>query len=89
MRRFLLPVLLACLAAGCTQEPGEPLAFPGAEGFGKYTTGGPRIVVFEVDGGYPVLAHREPLPDLNRNGIPDKLERRYHDIEDYLNSLVR
>ena len=40
-------------------------------------------------GGYPVLAHKEPAPDLNRNGIPDKLERKYSDIEDYLNSLVR
>ncbi|MBO5545095.1 MAG: pectate lyase, partial [Bacteroidales bacterium] len=32
--------MAACLAAGCASEPAEPLAFPGAEGFGKYTTGG-------------------------------------------------
>ena len=40
-------------------------------------------------GGYPVLKHREPRKDLNRNGIPDALEGRYSDIEDYLNSLVK
>ena len=40
MKIFLLPVLLALLAAGCTSKPTDPLAFPGAEGFGKYTTGG-------------------------------------------------
>lgn len=40
-------------------------------------------------GGYPVLRHRAPRPDLNRNGIPDALEGRYTDIEDYLNSLVK
>ncbi len=27
-------------ATSAPQEPGLPLAFPGAEGFGKYTTGG-------------------------------------------------
>ena len=31
---------LAVLVCGCTAAPSEPLAFPGAEGFGKYTTGG-------------------------------------------------
>lgn len=40
-------------------------------------------------GGYPVLRHRTARPDLNRNGIPDALENRYSDIEDYLNSLVK
>lgn len=39
-------------------------------------------------GGYPVLRHKAPAPDLNRNGIPDRLESRYSNIEDYLNSLV-
>lgn len=39
-------------------------------------------------GGWPVLRHRAPRPDHNRNGIPDALEHKYPDIEDYLNSLV-
>lgn len=39
-------------------------------------------------GGWPQLKHRKPARDLNRNGIPDKLESKYNDIEDYLNSLV-
>ena len=43
----------------------------------------------EECGGYPVLAHKEPAPATNLNGIPDKLERKYSDIEDYLNSLVK
>lgn len=42
----------------------------------------------EECGGYPVLKHKKPLKDKNRNGIPDKLEKKYSDIEDYLNSLV-
>lgn len=40
-------------------------------------------------GGWPVLKHRKPAKDANRNGIPDKLESKYSDIEDYLNSLVK
>lgn len=40
-------------------------------------------------GGLPALAEGKPAPDLNRNGIPDALESRFSDIEDYLNWLVR
>ena len=40
-------------------------------------------------GGWPALRHRTPRADLNRNGIPDALEKRYADIEDYLNALVK
>lgn len=40
-------------------------------------------------GGWPTLRHRAPRPDRNRNGIPDALESRYSDIEDYLNALVQ
>ena len=40
-------------------------------------------------GGYPVLKHRKPKPDRDRNGIPDKWEKKHgSDIEEYLNSLV-
>lgn len=40
-------------------------------------------------GGWPALRHRTPRADFNRNGIPDALEERYADIEDYLNALVK
>lgn len=40
-------------------------------------------------GGLPVLAHKDPLPDANRNGIPDRLEKKYkNNLEAYLNALV-
>ena len=42
----------------------------------------------EEAGGMPVLKQGKPQRDKNRNGIPDKLEKRYPDIESYLNSLV-
>lgn len=42
----------------------------------------------EESGGFPILKHKKPRTDKNRNGIPDKLEKKYSDIEDYLNSLV-
>jgi pectate lyase len=38
MRCFFVLVLSCCIGEGYAQE--RPLAFPGAEGFGKYTTGG-------------------------------------------------
>lgn len=41
-------------------------------------------------GGYPVLKHKKPKADLDRNGIPDSWEKIHgSDIEEYLNSLVR
>ena len=44
----------------------------------------------EQCGGYPVLRHRNPQKDEDRNGIPDSWERRHgSDIEAYLNSLVK
>jgi len=43
----------------------------------------------EECGGYPILKHKKARADKNRNGIPDKVEKKYSDIEDYLNSLVK
>ena len=44
----------------------------------------------EQCGGYPVLKHRKPQKDKDRNGIPDRWERRHgSDIEEYINSLVK
>lgn len=50
MKTYFLPVLLSLIVAGCNtanhqpvkqpEENGRALAFPGAEGFGKFTTGG-------------------------------------------------
>jgi hypothetical protein len=47
MRSYLLPLWLLTFALGCgaqqssnSRDEGMPPAFPGAEGFGKYTTGG-------------------------------------------------
>lgn len=40
-------------------------------------------------GGYPVLKHRAPAADLNRNGIPDKLEKRFPTLEKYLDYLAK
>lgn len=40
-------------------------------------------------GGLPELSTGKAAEDLNRNGIPDALEQRFSDIEDYLNWLVR
>ncbi len=40
-------------------------------------------------GGYPVLKHKKPKTDRDRNGIPDRWEKKHgSDIEEYLNSLV-
>ena len=40
-------------------------------------------------GGLPVLRHRKPKPDLNRNGIPDAWEKKHGpDIEMYMNSVL-
>lgn len=40
-------------------------------------------------GGLPVLSSGKAAEDLDRDGIPDALESRFSDIEDYLNWLVR
>src|SRR5690606_39092863 len=41
-RSFLLLILISCsfLATGQDKGDARPVAFPGAEGFGKYATGG-------------------------------------------------
>lgn len=52
LRLSILPLLI--VVSGCAQqvsspqEPDQPLAFPGAEGFGKYTTGGRGGKVYKV-----------------------------------------
>lgn len=43
----------------------------------------------EECGGLPELKAVKAKPDLNRNGIPDSLEKKFSNIEDYLNSLVK
>lgn len=42
----------------------------------------------EQCGGLPVLKHRKPAKDANRNGIPDNLEKKYKTLEAYLDSLA-
>lgn len=72
---------VAAVIAGIVPSFAQQLAFPRGRGLREIYHGRPL--------GLPVLSSGKAAKDLDCDGIPDALESRFSDIEDYLNWLVR